>query len=143
MSMNVCAMMGRFVRDPELKTTNNGTSVCSFTLAVDRSYTPKGEEKKADFIDFVAWRGTAEFIEKHFQKGSMIAVTGELQTRTYEDKDGNKRKVVEIVVSNASFCGGKSENRGSVDVEGPAPAPAATVEQQDFEEITDDGDLPF
>lgn len=110
MSLNVCAFMGRFVREPEVKTTGSGVSVCSFTLAVDRNYAPKGEDKKADFIDFTAWRGTADFIGKYFHKGDMIAVSGELQTRMYEDKDGNKRKAVEIVVNNASFCGGKSDN---------------------------------
>ena len=135
MSMNVCAMMGRFVRDPELKNTQSGTAVCSFTLAVDRNYTPKGEEKKADFIDFTAWRGTAEFICKYFRKGDLIAITGELQTRTYEDKDGNKRKAVEVVVDNASFCGSKSDNR-TTDI-----SPAADA--QGFEEVTGDEDLPF
>lgn len=134
--INNCVFMGRLVRDPELKTTGSGISVCSFCIAVDRNYTPKGEEKKADFIDLTAWRGTAEFISKWFHKGDMIAVTGELQTRMYEDKDGNKRKAVEIMVNNASFCGGKSEG-GNTDA--PVPAPTS-----DFAPIDgDDNQLPF
>ena len=134
MSLNVCAFMGRFVREPEVKTTGSGNSVCSFTLAVDRNYTAKGEEKKADFIDFTAWRGTADFIGKYFHKGDMIAVTGELQTRMYEDKEGNKRKAVEIVVNNASFCGGKSDgNSGSNNAD----------ISDNFKVLDDDEPLPF
>ena len=141
MSINNCVFMGRFVRDPEIKKTQSDLSVCSFTLAVDRNYTPKGEEKKSDFIDFVAWRGTADFIGKYFSKGDMIAVTGELQTRTYEDKEGNKRKAVEIIVSNASFCGGKSS--GSDNNTSSAVADTAAAFGEGFTEVDDDEDLPF
>ena len=83
--LNIVALMGRLTHTPELKTTQNGTSVCSFGIAVDRTYTPKGEERKADFIDVVAWRQTAEHICKYFQKGSMIAIDGSIQTRSYQD----------------------------------------------------------
>ena len=84
-------------------------SVASFTIAVERSYAKAGEQRQADFIDCVAWRQSAEAITKYFQKGSMIAVTGSVQTRNYEDKNGNKRKAVEVIVDSASFCGSKAE----------------------------------
>ena len=135
MSLNVCTFMGRMVREPELKTTGTGVSVCSFCLAVDRNYTPKGSEKVADFIDFTAWRGTADFIAKYFTKGDMIAVTGELQTRMYEDKDGNKRKAVEVVVDKASFCGGKSDGNGN--------AGETEVNHGNWQDISGDEPLPF
>ncbi len=133
--INNVTLMGRLTAAPELKTTTGGTSVTSFTLAVDRNYTPKGEEKQTDFINIVAWRNTAEFISKYFNKGDMIAVTGEIQTRKYTDKDGNKRTAVEVVASQASFCGGKNDgNNGNVTLT-PAPAPA--------DNNKDDDDLPF
>lgn len=139
--MNICALIGRFTSDPELKTTTNGTSFTSFCLAVDRKYQPSGEEKKTDFIDFVAWRNTAEFICKYFSKGSLIGVEGEIQTRTFEDKNGNKRKSTEIIVSNVSFCGSKSSNNfGQND---PLPALANKLDNTDFTEIPEDDDLPF
>jgi single-strand DNA-binding protein len=99
--------MGRLVYDPELKTTQSGTNVCSFRVAVDRSFTRQGEERKADFIDVTAWRHTAEFVSKYFQKGSMIAIEGSLQTRQYQDKNGNNRTATEVLASQVSFCGGK------------------------------------
>lgn len=115
MGLNRAVLMGRLTADPELKTTQNDISVTSFAIAVDRKYQPQGEERKADFIDVVAWRNNAEFICKYFGKGSMIAVEGEIQTRTYEDKNGNKRKAVEVVVDSVSFCGSKSEsNSGNI-----------------------------
>lgn len=121
--MNICAFMGRLTRDSELKSTNNGTSVLRGQVAVDRSYTPKGEERKADFIDFVAWRQTAEFINRYFRKGDLIAIEGSIQTNNYTDKDGKNRKSVEVVVSNVSFCGGKKNG---------------TEADTDFQEIVDD-----
>lgn len=137
MALNIAVLVGRLTATPELKTTPTGTSVTSFSLAVDRTYQPKGEEKKADFIDVVAWRNTAEFTCKYFQKGSMIAVQGEIQTRTYTDKDGNKRKVTEILASNVSFCGSKTNNnQGETQQTG-------TDTQPGFELVTDDSDLPF
>ena len=140
-------LMGRLVAAPELRSTGTGISVTSFTLAVERAYAKSGEQRQADFIDCVAWRNTAEFITKYFQKGSMIAITGSIQTRNYEDKNGNKRKAVEILVDNASFCGSKAETGtgGYSAPEAPAaPAPSFTSgSESDFEEISEDDDLPF
>ena len=107
--LNCAVIMGRLVADPELRTTPNGISVTSFCVAVDRSFVKAGEERKADFINVVAWRQTADFVTRYFHKGSMIAVQGSIQTRSYEDKNGNKRTAVEIVADNVSFCGSKSE----------------------------------
>lgn len=106
--MNNVSLTGRLTADPELRVTTNNTSVCSFTIAVDRPY-KSGEEKTADFLDCVAWRNTAEFVEKYFKKGKSIAVTGSIRTRLYQDKDGNNRKAVEILVENVEFCGNKGE----------------------------------
>ena len=132
--MNVITLMGRMTSDPELKTTNNGNSVTSFNLAVDRSFTPKGQEKQTDFIPCVAWRGTAEFISKHFRKGQRIAVKGELQQRTYTANDGSKRNVYEVIVDGAFFCESKTE---------PSVEMKAAVSGNKFEEVTDWGDIPF
>lgn len=107
MSINRVVLMGRLTKDPELKTTSGGISVTSFSIAVDRNYVKQGEERKADFFDVVAWRSTAEFIARYFNKGDMIAVEGQLQTRTYEANDGSTRKVVEVNIDNASFTGSK------------------------------------
>ena len=146
--LNSAVIMGRLVADPELRTTGNGISVTSFTVAVDRRFVRQGEERQADFIDIIAWRQTAEFVSKYFRKGSMIAVQGSIQTRMYEDKNGNKRKAVEIVADNASFCGSKAESgTGSFNrndsVMGNQPAPSySTADEGDFKEIPED-DLPF
>ena len=144
--MNICALTGRFTTDPELKTTPNGVSVTNFCLAVDRKHQSSGEERKTDFIDFVAWRSTADFICKYFRKGSMIAVEGEIQTRTYTDKNGNKRKATEIVASNVSFCGSKFDNSqsNSASIESN-PLPEFADRLGEFEEIPNpsDDDLPF
>ena len=104
--INNVVIMGRLTKDPELKTTQSGLSVVSFTVAVDRNCQKDGE-RRADFLNVVAWRQTAEFVEKYFAKGSMIAIQGSIQTRKYEDKSGNKRTAVEIVADNVSFCGSK------------------------------------
>ena len=112
--LNVVVLIGRLVYDPELKTTQNGTNVCSFRIAVDRSFTRQGEERKADFIDVTAWRQTAEFVCKYSQKGSMIAVEGSLQTRQYQDKNGNNRTATEVLASQVSFCGGKTAEKPAV-----------------------------
>ena len=146
--LNNAVIMGRLVADPELRTTGNGISVLSFTVAVDRGFVRQGEERQADFIDVIAWRQTAEFISKYFRKGSMIAVQGHIQTRTYEDKNGNKRKAVEIVADNVSFCGSKNESGGSSysredSYAAAQPAPSySTADEGDFKEIPED-DLPF
>ena len=146
--INNVVLMGRLVATPELRSTGTGVSVASFTIAVDRAYAKQGEQRQADFIDCVAWRGTAEFITRYFQKGSMIAITGNIQTRNYEDKNGNKRKAVEVVVDNASFCGSKAESGTTGGYSAPAapaaPAPSFTSgSESDFEEISEDDDLPF
>lgn len=135
--INSTVIMGRLTADPELKTTQSGISVTSFCVAVDRSYVKEGEERQADFINVVAWRGTAEFVTRYFHKGSMIAVQGSIQTRKYEDKDGNKRVAVEILANNVSFCGSKAESKSDES----AATPAADINASFAEE--DDEGLPF
>ena len=109
--LNLCTIMGRMVRDPELRRTGSGVAVASFTLAVDRDYNPKdGGEKETDFIDCIAWRGTGEFVSKYFSKGSMAIVSGRLQVRTWTDKDGNKRRSTEVVAENVYFGEAKKGN---------------------------------
>ena len=109
--LNVVVLMGRLVADPELRRTQNDTAVCSFRIAVDRNFVSKTSgERQTDFIDVVAWRGTGEFVSRYFTKGQMIAVTGSIQTRSYEDKQGNRRTAVEVVADNVSFTGSKRES---------------------------------
>ena len=108
--LNRVILMGRLTSDPELKTTQSGISVTSFTVAVDRSYVKQGEERKADFLNCVAWRQTAEFVCRYFGKGAMIAVEGQLQTRTYQAKDGTNRFVTEVFVDNVSFTGERRDS---------------------------------
>lgn len=105
--LNTIALQGRFARDPELRRTQSNIAVTSFTLAVDRDFKDQNGEKKADFIDCVAWRGTAEHVSKHFHKGSMAVVIGRLELRDWTDKEGNKRRSAEVVVENIYFCEGK------------------------------------
>lgn len=139
--VNCAVIMGRLVANPELRVTrNSGVSVTSITVAVDRKFS--GEDKQADFIDVIAWRGTAEFICNYFRKGSMIAIQGYIQTRMYEDKNGKKRKAVEIVADNISFCGGKNSEMENTDDSMPAPAYSSSDDDNDYREIPDD-DLPF
>ena len=109
--MNNAVLIGRLTADPELKHTQNGNAVTGFSIAVDRPYQKSGEERQADFIDIVAWRGTAEFICKYFKKGRKIAVQGAIQTRSYTDKDGNKRKAFEILAEKVDFADSKQERR--------------------------------
>ncbi len=144
--INVVALMGRLTYDPELRTTPNGVSVVRFQIAVDRNFQRAGEERKADFIDITAWRQTAEFVSRYFHKGSMIAVEGSIQTDNFTDKDGNKRKSVQVVANNVSFCGSKAET--GTTTTNPAFAQSApsyaSADNSDFEEIVDDDDdLPF
>ena len=145
--INNVVLMGRLVQAPELKQTASGVSVTSFTLAVERSFVKQGEERQTDFINCVAWRQTAKFITSYFRKGQMIAVTGSIQTRNYEDKSGNKRVATDVVVANASFCGSKNETGASAPRDTSAfSAPAAsysTAAASDFEELQGDDDLPF
>lgn len=110
--LNVAIIMGRLTRDPELRRTGSGIAVASFTVAVDRDHTSEGQERETDFIDCVAWRGTAEFVEKYFKKGSMIALKGRLQIRSWTDKDGNKRRSAEIVADNVCFGESKKQDQG-------------------------------
>jgi single-strand DNA-binding protein len=146
--LNCAVVMGRLVADPEVRQTPSGVSVCRFTVAVDRSYVKQGEQRQADFIDILAWRQTAEFVGKYFQKGSMIAVQGSIQTGSYE-KDGIKRRTFEIVADNVSFCGSKSEtgtagaSRFDTPASGNSGAAYANAGADDFESIVDEDDLPF
>lgn len=156
--LNVVAIMGRLVADPELRTTTQGHSVCSFRIACDRSYAQQGQERQADFIDIVAWRQQADFVSKYFRKGSMIAVEGSLQTRQYQDKQGSKRTAVEVVANNISFAGAKRQDGQSAPsyeqqttshvqqakAAQNAPQPAYTQgSMDDFAVISDNDDLPF
>ena len=148
--LNHVEIMGRLVRDPELRTTQNQLSVTSFTLAVDRDFGGRdGGEKQTDFIDCVAWRSTAEFVNKYFKKGSMAVVTGRLQIREWTDKDNNKRRNAEIVVDNIYFGDSKRDGTtgGTYDAPPAYGAPAggyAAPVGGGFAEIDEeDGDLPF
>lgn len=160
--LNRVILMGRLVSDPELKTTSTGLSVTSFRIAVDRSYVKSGEERKADFFDIVCWRNSAEFVCRYFGKGSMIAVDGQLQSRTYQAKDGTNRYVVEVVASSVSFTGERRDdknqqpaNNGYQQPEQPynnyqqSGAPSgyesnpAYQQGGDFEDYSLDDDLPF
>ena len=109
--INSAILLGRITKDLELKSTQNGTSVLQFTVAVDRDFVKQGEERQADFINCVAFKQTAEFISKFFSKGRMIAVEGRLQTRSYDDKNGTKHNVTEVIINKASFTGEKVEQR--------------------------------
>lgn len=147
--LNRVVLMGRLAADPELRYTPNNVPVATFTLAVGRSYVKQGSERVTDWIDLVAWRQTAEFISKYFKKGQMMAVEGTIQTRNYEDKNGNKRKAVEVLVDNAFFCESKQGGSNgdytianSPVAEAPASFEMGTID--DFEEISSgDRVLPF
>ncbi len=141
--LNSIIIMGRLVAAPELKQTSSGLSVTSFTVAVDRSFAKAGEERQTDFIPVVAWRSTADFVTRYFGKGSMIAVQGSLQTRNYEDKQGNKRTAFEIVADEVSFCGGKNEANSSQNQNQNQYQAAYTSAPEDFEQVGLDDDLPF
>ena len=138
--LNHITIMGRFTRDPELRHTQSGTAVTSFTLAVDRDFKDKNSgETATDWISCTAWKGTAEFVSRYFQKGRMAVVDGRLQTRSYQDRDGNKRTAVEVVADHVYF--GDSKRKES---EGNAPENELPEnEPQDFSEAEDDGELPF
>lgn len=156
--INCIILMGRLTHDPELKTTSAGTSVTSFSVAVERDFAKDGE-RQADFIDVVAWGKTAEFVCRYFAKGRMIAVQGRLQTRTYTDKEGNKRKAVEVTAEKVSFTGEPKKAESAAEepgIEGYVPAgkqrsPVAdsvddfqgSTSDDDFRELPSDDDLPF
>ncbi|MDR0490580.1 MAG: single-stranded DNA-binding protein [Oscillospiraceae bacterium] len=147
--MNHIVLMGRLTRDPELRHTQNGTPVASFSLAVDRRFAPKdGGERQTDFVDIVAWQNTAEFVSRYFVKGQMAAVTGRLQIRDWTDKDGNKRRSAEVVADNIYFTESKKSREASF---GPAETKVdfdtsyeTPVTGSDFAELDmDEGELPF
>ena len=152
--LNHITIMGRLVRDPELRRTGSGIAVASFTVAVDRDFGGRdGGEKETDFIDCVAWRQTGEFVSKYFTKGRMIVVSGRLQIRSWTDKDGNKRRTAEVVADNVYFGDSKRDNDGGSSYGGntygsapayggysaPASAPASDFAMLD----DDDAQLPF
>ncbi len=157
--LNHITLMGRLTRDPELRYTSSNTPVASFSLAVDRDFAPRdGGERQTDFIDIVAWRQTAEFVSKYFTKGRMAVVSGRLQIRAWEDREGNKRRSAEVVAENVYFGDSKQSREGgdtggyraapqqqepyggrSGGMAPPQPAPSAFAELDDG----DDGDLPF
>lgn len=143
--VNCAVIMGRLTADPELNKTQSGISVTRITVAVDRSFVRQGEERQADFIDVRCWRQTAEFVCKYFKKGSMIAVQGNIQTGSYEDRNGVKRRTFEIVADNVSFCGSKNESGASQRPASEPAAPAAFSNGNigDFTADEDDDDLPF
>ena len=142
--LNCCVIMGRLTADPELRTTATNLSVTTFTVAVDRGYARPGEDKQTDFIPVTAWRQTADFVTKYFHKGSMIAVQGALQTRNYEDKNGNKRTAFEIVASNVSFCGSKAESGNTMPAAGSSNASSySNASNEDFSTVVEDDDFPF
>lgn len=144
--LNRIIIMGRFVRDPEMRTTQSGTAVTSFTLAVDRDFKDRESgEKSTDFIDVVAWRHTAEFVCKYFSKGRMAVAEGRLQIREWKDKDGNNRRTAEIVAENVYFGDSKPSEGGNAQSGAPAYAYGAPAGgQTGFQEVQDDdGDLPF
>ena len=150
--LNKIFIMGRLTRDPELRRTQSGTAVTSFSLAVDRDFKSQSGEKETDFIDVVAWRSTAEFVAKYFTKGRMAVVEGRLQIRDWQDRDGNKRRSAEVIADNVYFGDSRRDNGGD---NGGYAAPAYTAPaggysapvgggSSGFAEIDEeDGDLPF
>lgn len=146
-NFNKVILGGRLTADPELKTTQTGTAVTSFSIAVNRRFAKQGEQAQADFINCVAWRQQAEFITRFFRKGSSICVVGNLQTRTWTDQQGQKRYVTEVIVDEASFvdskgeapAGGSSYTPGSYQT----PGFSSDAGAPHFEEMANDDDLPF
>ena len=141
--LNKIILMGRLTRDPELRRTQSGTAVTSFSLAVDRDFKGQSGEKETDFIDIVAWRNTAEFVSKYFTKGRMAVVEGRLQIRDWQDKDGGKRRSAEVIAENVYF--GDSKHDGQQSQPKYAGTPVSVYpEDREFAEIgEEDGELPF
>ena len=127
---NKVIMIGRLVADPEIKTVQQDVKVCQFKIAVDRRFSGKGEDKKSDFFNVVAWRQQAEFVTKYFSKGKMIMVEGEMTTRQYDDKDGKKSTWYEIVADRISFTGEKRDDSSSA--KGAPPVESAPVDNEDY-----------
>nr|DAK59758.1 MAG TPA: Single strand binding protein [Caudoviricetes sp.] len=150
--LNIIAIMGRLVADPELRTTPAGVNVCKFRIACDRNFAKPGEQRQADFIDVIAWRQQAEFVCRYFQKGSLVAINGRLQTNNYQDKTGANRTSVAVVADNINFAGSKGTSK-PVDEGGEAAPrseawpkadpPANYGGVDDFSVIDDSDDLPF
>ena len=159
--LNKAILMGRLTRDPELKYTQNNLPVVQFTVAVERNRAAQGQEKQADFINIVAWRKTAEFVSRWFTKGMMIIVTGSIQSRSWQDKNGNNRTSVEVVADDVQFGETKKSRESNMGYQGGYPGAYASAPQQapasrtapsfdmpagnsDFSEISDDdGKVPF
>jgi single-strand DNA-binding protein len=139
-SFNKVILIGNMTSDPELKQTQGGLSVCSFSIAVNRRFAKDGEQN-CDFINIVAWRQQAEFVTRYFKKGNPILVCGQLQTRTWTDNQGNKRYATEVVADEVSFVGSNSSNTEAKNE--PYMPSAYTTNNQNFEEIPNDGSLPF
>lgn len=133
--LNKVILMGRLTKDPEMKSTQSGVSVCTFTLAVDRRFIKQGEEKQTDFIYTVAWRERADFANKYFRKGQLVAIVGSLQTRTWDDQNGVKHYATEVVADELHFAESKQERYEE--------HPPVTPNTQGFSPITGDDDLPF
>ena len=142
--LNEVLLMGRLTREPDIRKTSNYVSVCSFSIACERDIASKQtNERETDYFDIVAWRSTADFVGKYFAKGRMIIVKGRLQKRNYEDKDGNKRSVIEVIADSVYF-GESKKNAESSTAASSESAPKASAENQDLEPIeSDDDDLPF
>ena len=147
--LNHIIIMGRLTRDPDLRRTGSGIAVASFTVTVDRDFSPKdGGEKETDFIDCVAWRQTGEFVSKYFTKGRMAVVSGRLQIRSWTDKDGNKRRTAEIVADNVYFGDSKRDGDSGSAYSAPASFGGYSAPSQssasDFAMLDDDdAQLPF
>ena len=162
--LNKVILMGRLTKKPLLEATASGVSVTKFTVAADRNYVKQGEERSTDFIGCVAWRGTAEFVNKYFEKGQMIALVGSIQTRSWEDDEAKRHYVTEVVADEVYFAGGKANNKEAegeavnnnvsgqepISLEyfakrgfGPKPELADNKNEPDFKETDDDADLPF
>lgn len=139
---NKVILMGRIVNDLELKTTPSGVSILSFRVAVDRRYQTKGEEKKTDFINIVAWRNSAEFISRYFSKGRMILIDGELQTRSYQDKNGNTAYITEVLVERTAFTGEAKKSDNPPLTTGQIPQTLVDVSSAAVAVDTDE-DYPF
>lgn len=142
--MNKVILMGRLTRDPEVRyTTNNNTLVASFSIAVNRRFSRQGEERQADFINIVAWDKTGEFCSKYFKKGMQVGIIGRIQTRTYDDKDGKRVYVTEVIAEETYFADSRREGEASQNPFGGVDAPFNAAEgSSDFTPVTDD-DLPF
>lgn len=142
--LNRVILMGRLTKGPELKQTPNNISVATFSLAVDRNYQSDKDNKQTDFINIVAWRHTAEFVGKYFTKGQLVAVEGSIQTRSYQDKDGNNRTVFEVVADQVYFAEKKQNGENKSQSESSAKDSFQVGDLGNFEEFdADDGELPF